>query len=94
MSTPADTDFLEPVERVTRRAYRHERRHHAAEPLDERYGLVGVRDLAEYPEALTRLLDHGRRERCVALLSEAAASDSAITPSPSVSTGAIRYPLP
>jgi hypothetical protein len=43
------------------------------DPLDERYGLVEVRDQAEYAEALTRLLDRGRRERCVALLSEAEA---------------------
>ena len=42
-------------------------------PLDERYGLVGVRDLAEYAEALTRLLERGRRERCAAVLSEAEA---------------------
>ncbi|MEV6914801.1 hypothetical protein AB0M83_07465 [Amycolatopsis sp. NPDC051106] len=42
-------------------------------PLDERYGLAAVRDLAEYAEALTRLLDRGRRERCAAVLSEAEA---------------------
>jgi hypothetical protein len=42
-------------------------------PLDERYGLVGVRDLGEYAEALTRLLERGRRERCAAVLSEAEA---------------------
>ncbi|WP_326954049.1 hypothetical protein [Amycolatopsis sp. NBC_01286] len=33
------------------------------EPLGERYGLVEVRDLGEYAEALTRLLERGRRER-------------------------------
>ncbi len=43
------------------------------EPLDDRYGLVGVRDMTEYAEALTRLVEQGRRERCVALLSEAEA---------------------
>ncbi|ANN22043.1 hypothetical protein SD37_26170 [Amycolatopsis orientalis] len=43
------------------------------EPLDERYGLVGVRDLEEYAEALDRLLERGRRERFAALLSEAEA---------------------
>ncbi|WIX98063.1 hypothetical protein QRX60_28790 [Amycolatopsis mongoliensis] len=43
------------------------------DPLDERYGLAGVRDMVEYAEALTRLLARGRRERCVALLSEAEA---------------------
>jgi len=42
-------------------------------PLDERYGLAGVRDLAEYTQALSRLLDRGRRERCAAVLSEAEA---------------------
>jgi hypothetical protein len=41
------------------------------DPLGERYGLVGVRDLGEYTEALTRLLERGRREPAVALLSEA-----------------------
>jgi hypothetical protein len=43
------------------------------DPLGERYGLVGVRDLDEYAEALTRLLERGRRERAVAVLSEAEA---------------------
>jgi hypothetical protein len=43
------------------------------DPLDDRYGLVGVRDQGEYAEALTRLLERGRRERCAALLSEAEA---------------------
>jgi hypothetical protein len=43
------------------------------DPLGERYGLVGVRDMGEYAEALTRLLERGRRERCAALLSEAEA---------------------
>lgn len=43
------------------------------DPLEERYGLVGVRDMAEYAEALRRLLERGRRERCVAVLSEAEA---------------------
>ncbi|OXM72304.1 MULTISPECIES: hypothetical protein [Amycolatopsis] len=43
------------------------------EPLEERYGLVGLHDVDEYAEALTRLLEQGRRERCVALLSEAEA---------------------
>jgi hypothetical protein len=43
-------------------------------PLDERYDLVGVRALAEYTtEALTRLLERGRRERCAAGQSEAEA---------------------
>lgn len=42
-------------------------------PFDERYGLVGVRDLGEYAEALTRLVERGRRERCAAVLSEAEA---------------------
>ncbi|GLY67907.1 hypothetical protein [Amycolatopsis taiwanensis] len=45
----------------------------AQDPLGERYGLVGVRDLDEYAEALRRLVEWGRRERCVALLSEAEA---------------------
>jgi hypothetical protein len=43
------------------------------DPLGERYGLAGVRDLAEYAEALARLLERGRRERCAAVLSEAEA---------------------
>jgi hypothetical protein len=43
------------------------------DPLGERYGLAGVRDLGEYAEALTRLLERGRREQCVALMSEAEA---------------------
>lgn len=43
------------------------------DPLGERYGLVGVCDLGEYAEALTRLLERGRREQWVALLSEAEA---------------------
>ncbi|AUI62083.1 hypothetical protein [Amycolatopsis sp. BJA-103] len=34
------------------------------------FGLTGVRDHHEYADALKRLLDQGRRERCVALLSE------------------------
>jgi hypothetical protein len=43
-------------------------------PIDERYDLVGVRALAEYTtEALTRLLERGRRERCAAGQSEAGA---------------------
>jgi hypothetical protein len=41
----------------------------AVDPLGERYGLAGVRDMGEYAEALTRLLERGRRERCVAVLS-------------------------
>jgi hypothetical protein len=43
------------------------------DPLGERYGLTGVRDLGEYAEALARLLERGRRERCAAVLSEAEA---------------------
>ncbi|MFJ7212323.1 hypothetical protein [Amycolatopsis sp. NPDC098790] len=43
------------------------------DPLGERYGLVEVQDLGEYAEALSRVLERGRRERCVALLSEAEA---------------------
>lgn len=43
------------------------------DPLGERYGLAGVRDLDEYADALTRLLEQGRRERCAAVLSEAEA---------------------
>jgi hypothetical protein len=43
------------------------------DPLGERYGLAGVRDLDEFAEALAGLLERGRRERCVALLSEAEA---------------------
>jgi hypothetical protein len=43
------------------------------DPLGERYGLTGARDLHEYAEALTRLLEQGRRERCAAVLSEAEA---------------------
>jgi hypothetical protein len=43
------------------------------DPLGARYGLAGVCDLAEYAEALTRLLERGRRERCAAVLSEAEA---------------------
>ncbi|MEU7786194.1 MULTISPECIES: hypothetical protein [unclassified Amycolatopsis] len=39
----------------------------------ERYRLDGVRDLDEYAEALKQLLIRGRRERCVALVSEAEA---------------------
>jgi hypothetical protein len=38
-------------------------------PFDERYGLVGVRDLGEYAEALTRLPERGRRERCASCFS-------------------------
>jgi len=41
----------------------------AVDPLGERYGLAGGGDLGEYAEALTRLLERGRRERCVAVLS-------------------------
>ncbi|WP_410643580.1 hypothetical protein [Amycolatopsis sp. lyj-346] len=41
----------------------------AVDPLGERYGLAGVRDMAEYAEALRRLLERGRREQCVAVLS-------------------------
>ena len=43
------------------------------EPLEQRYGLAEVADLSEYAEALTRLLERGRRERCVAVVSEAEA---------------------
>ncbi|MGW4396649.1 hypothetical protein ACWEHA_15275 [Amycolatopsis nivea] len=43
------------------------------DPLGQRYGLTGARDLAEYAEALSRLMERGRRDRCVALLSEAEA---------------------
>ncbi|MEU4666364.1 hypothetical protein AB0F91_00005 [Amycolatopsis sp. NPDC023774] len=43
------------------------------DPLSDRYGLLGVRDLGEYAEALTRLVERGRRERWVAVLSEAEA---------------------
>ncbi|MEV7044586.1 hypothetical protein [Amycolatopsis sp. NPDC051061] len=43
------------------------------DPLSERYGLAQVGDLGEYVQALTRLLEQGRRERRVALLSEAEA---------------------
>jgi len=43
------------------------------EPLEERYGLTEVTDLQDYAEALTRLLERGRRERCVAVVSEAEA---------------------
>lgn len=43
------------------------------DPLGERYGLAGVKDMDEYTEALTRLLERGRRERCAAVLSEAEA---------------------
>ncbi|MEU4518958.1 hypothetical protein AB0F52_09590 [Amycolatopsis sp. NPDC024027] len=41
----------------------------AVDPLGERYGLAGVRDMREYAEALTRLLEQGRRERWTAVLS-------------------------
>ncbi|AGM04771.1 hypothetical protein [Amycolatopsis keratiniphila] len=34
------------------------------------FGLTGVRDHEEYVAALKRLAEQGRRERCVALLSE------------------------
>jgi hypothetical protein len=47
------------------------------DPLGDRYGLARVRDLGEYAEALTRLLERGRRERCVAVLSEAEAHAAA-----------------
>ncbi|MEW2505880.1 MULTISPECIES: hypothetical protein [unclassified Amycolatopsis] len=43
------------------------------DPLGDRYGLLGVRDLGEYAEALTGLVERGRRERWVAVLSEAEA---------------------
>lgn len=43
------------------------------DPLEKRYGLTEVADLEEYAEALTRLLERGRRERCVAVVSEAEA---------------------
>ncbi|MEV5716424.1 hypothetical protein AB0L41_21230 [Amycolatopsis mediterranei] len=43
------------------------------DPIEERYGLTEVADLGEYAAALTRLLERGRRERCVAVLSEAEA---------------------
>ncbi|MET8852283.1 hypothetical protein [Amycolatopsis sp. NPDC004625] len=43
------------------------------EPLEQRYGLTEITDLGQYSTALTRLLERGRRERCVALLSEAEA---------------------
>ncbi|WP_329049077.1 hypothetical protein OG738_40675 [Amycolatopsis sp. NBC_01488] len=43
------------------------------DPLEVRYGLTEVADLGEYVEALRRLLERGRRERCVALVSEAEA---------------------
>jgi hypothetical protein len=42
----------------------------AVDPLGERYGLAGVRDMGEYAEALARLLEQGRRERWVAVLSQ------------------------
>jgi hypothetical protein len=41
----------------------------AVDPLGEQYGLAGVRDMGEYAEALTLLLERGRREPCVAVLS-------------------------
>ncbi|MEU3625820.1 hypothetical protein BS329_19185 [Amycolatopsis coloradensis] len=34
------------------------------------FGLIGVRDHREYVDALKRLTEQGRRERCVALLSQ------------------------
>ncbi|MEV6905204.1 hypothetical protein [Amycolatopsis sp. NPDC051372] len=34
------------------------------------YGLTGVRDLQDYARVLRRMVEQGRRERCVALLSE------------------------
>ena len=43
------------------------------DPLEKRYCLTEVADLEEYAEALTRLLERGRRERCVAVVSEAEA---------------------
>ena len=43
------------------------------EPLEHRYGLAEVADLGQYAEALTRLLERGRREQGVAVLSEAEA---------------------
>ncbi|EME60190.1 hypothetical protein [Amycolatopsis decaplanina] len=41
--------------------------------LDERYGLDQVRDLDEYAEALTRLVEQGLLDRRATLLSEAEA---------------------
>ncbi|WP_410615879.1 hypothetical protein [Amycolatopsis sp. lyj-109] len=43
------------------------------DPLGKRYGLLDVRDLDEYADALTRLVERGRRERCAAVVSEAEA---------------------
>ncbi|HEY3483131.1 MAG TPA: hypothetical protein VGL02_30015 [Streptomyces sp.] len=43
------------------------------DPFGERYHLVGVRDVEEYAEALRKLLMRGRREQCVAVVSEAEA---------------------
>ncbi|MEW2508325.1 hypothetical protein AB0878_48475 [Amycolatopsis sp. NPDC047767] len=43
------------------------------DPIGDRYGLLRVRDLSEYAEALTRVVEQGRRERWVAMLSEAEA---------------------
>ncbi|MDX3192529.1 hypothetical protein PV458_29305 [Streptomyces sp. MN03-5084-2B] len=43
------------------------------DPLGARYGLTGAADLTEYADALARLLERGRRERCAAVLSEAEA---------------------
>ncbi|WP_410661843.1 hypothetical protein [Amycolatopsis sp. lyj-112] len=34
------------------------------------FDLTGVRDHQEYADTLRRLVDQGRRERCIALLSE------------------------
>ncbi|WP_410648705.1 hypothetical protein [Amycolatopsis sp. cmx-4-54] len=41
--------------------------------LDERYGLAEVRDLKEYAEALSRLVERGLEDRRTTLLSEAEA---------------------
>jgi len=41
--------------------------------LDERYGLAEVRDLDEYAETLTRLVEQGREDQRTTVLSEAEA---------------------
>ncbi|QRP42884.1 hypothetical protein [Amycolatopsis sp. FDAARGOS 1241] len=46
-------------------------------PLGDRYGLGGARDLGEYTQALTRLMERGRREQWVTVLSEAEAYTAA-----------------
>lgn len=47
------------------------------EPFGDRYGLDEARDLGEYAQALTHLVEQGRRERWVAVLSEAEAYSAA-----------------